>query len=1852
MTPNANIESCVPIASKTTSNFVVLWSYIGADGFGDTGVKAILLSSTVQTTPIVSAVDIHPATSTGNENYGRGAALDNGNYIVFYAKVTGGTRSMYSQILVGSTLAQSGSATSISAPADSIDLYMDLCILPGGDIILAWVQSTSGVGSIRWRRFTSTGTASGSENSFASGNAPAFPNIGPRRSNDFLLSYSSGNTGYVVPFVNGVASSNVITISGAPTVRSYAHEERVFTCYLTAFTFPTPINCRTYLIDSSATFTVNSWPSATAGGQPITIQRSGLADITTSFTVNPVGTPTSATPNIGPAHGGRRITVVASSQIGQPNDITAVTVNGVSVSSIVSQTTSSVTVVTPAGTNGVASITITSTSFGVSTLASGFTYFTAALVSLTPTHGPRAGGSVITLVADNFLGLGSDITTVTVGGVSATIGAQTSSSVTVTTPVSGSAGAKAITITSTSMTDTSLGSFTYNDVGTVTSVTPNNGAYAGGTQVTILASSQIGSGTDITAVQLKGVTVSSIVSQTTSSVTVVSAGTGSAGAGAVTVLSTAYGSADTTGFTYIYHPAGVYSGATPSSSGWQTALRSSCAVTLTASTAFGSGSDITSVSVHGATATIAGQSTSHVVVYAPSTTPGSRTITIVSTSRGVTTGLHDYFVGGPISSVVPSSGPVAGGFQVTITGTNLQDRVFSAIDGDGVTFDATPASSIVSQNNGTVVVVAPSVSAAGGSASISVTSCYGSVTGGFTFNPVGVITAITPNNGRSVGGHTLTVSASSAIGSGSDILSVSVCGISASLGAQTSTSVTITAPNGASNIGLCNVTVTSTSRGIATLVNGYRYHPAGVFSSMTPLSGACGVAGSTSCQPVTITGVGLGSGADITSVTFGGDESTLSSQSADEVVVFPPSKPAGLSVQVSVASLSRGNTLSPSNHYTFEGASITGLSLTNGPVAGDRVVTITTSNTANELRPSLVQFAAASANILSVTATSVAVTLPAGSVGSVSVNVTSCYGVLTWSSNFVYNPAGTLTSVVPNIGTYSGGYSVTISASSQIGDGSDITQVLLNHVAATIVAQTTTSVTVLAGYTIAYAGTNGSVSVESTRWGTATLAQAFTYRALPVISQVRPTLGNIFGGTHVTISGSNLGALDITSVYVADVQATIVSQTNTSVTVICAAANTSSGSVNVSSTTFGLAYKPNAFTYAQLGLITAVIPSQGPQMGSNLVTILGGLGAGDDITSVTFAGVEMSIQEQTSGSVVVIMSAGTPGYADLRVTSVVAGPCVRDSAYFYNIAGIITSVVPRVGPYSGYRITVTGSNLGAGDITTAMYLTTPMTIVSQNSSVVIIDTPPAAGSGGILLSSTSYGPTQSPTSQQITFNPAGIVYSVVPSVVSIASAPLVTIVGLNLGSGSDVFNVTLAGQNTVIVTQLASLLIVRAPVMTRPVRGPIVLSSAAFGVTTATIQFYFRPRILLSASSATLTERGGPVTVDVSLDARPSQPVVVTVSDSTYCSSSIASLAFSQFDWYVTQQISISTGVDFRVTGNRDTGMLLTSNSTDALFHGLTASPSINVIDTDNATLLISRGSFGAAAELALGGYFFVEGETQSLSIQLSSIPQGNVNITFRVNDARVRTPGYVLFTMLNWNVSQNVQLSANSDSLTNAQALTWVTLQWLPNTQDPHFVSAGASTNFLVLDSDLSSSLQLVSSMVIANVSETGTQSAFFIVLTRHITGSATVTAVVDNAAEATLSPASRNVTDSDFLVPLAMVVTGVDDWVQDGAQRVQVTVTMTSTFGVPSSASFYIFTLDNDTAGLVQSAERVTVNETGSVALFSVQMTSQPVANVVWLCSSMNANEVIVLPPATFTRTATNLSRTNAGQCSGCSR
>jgi hypothetical protein len=316
-----------------------------------------------------------------------------------------------------------------------------------------------------------------------------------------------------------------------------------------------------------------------------------------------------------------------------------------------------------------------------------------AVSSVSPTSGPTAGGTSITITGTTFTGA----TAVKFGSTNASSYTVNSATQITATSPAGSAGTVDITVTGAGGTSSTSSSdhFTYVAAPTVTAVSPTSGPAAGATSVTITGTNFTGA----TAVKFGATNASSF---TVNSATQITATSPAHSAGTIDITVTTVGGTSATSasdqFTYVAAPTvtSVSPTAGPTAGGTSVTITGT---NLTGATAVKFGAtNASSFTVNSAT---------QITATSPSGSAGTVDITVTTTGGTSATSASDQFtyVAAPtITSVSPTAGPTGGGTSVTVTGTNLTGAT-------AVKFGASNASSFTVNSATQITATSPSGSA-------------------------------------------------------------------------------------------------------------------------------------------------------------------------------------------------------------------------------------------------------------------------------------------------------------------------------------------------------------------------------------------------------------------------------------------------------------------------------------------------------------------------------------------------------------------------------------------------------------------------------------------------------------------------------------------------------------------------------------------------------------------------------------------------------------------------------------------------------------------------------------------------------------------------------------------------------------------------------------------------------------------------------------------------------------------------------------------------------------------------------------------------------------------------------------
>jgi Domain of unknown function (DUF5666)/IPT/TIG domain len=1214
-------------------------------------------------------------------------------------------------------------------------------------------------------------------------------------------------------------SSSNFTVLTAPTITSFTPTLGLplTTVTLTGsgFTGATAVNfngtlASNYYINSNTSLTAVV-PIGTTTGKISVTNPVGTGISSSNFTVLALPAITTFSPAMGAI--GTTLTLAGTGFTGT----TAVRFNGISASTFMATSDTTLTAVVPPGaTTG--AITVTN-QVGSAASSTNFTVLAVpAIGSFSPTLG--AVGTAVTLTGTNLL----SSTSVKFNGITAsTFAANSDTSLIAVVPVGATTGP--IMVTNSAGTGTSPTSFIVQTAApTISSFTPASGAV--GTTVTLTGTNFSGaslvmfnlvpaaysvvSNTSITATVPSGastgtITVTNALGTGTSATsftviplptittfsptsgapgtTVTLTGTGFTGASVTFsgILASFIGVISDTSMTAVV-PIGASTGAIGVTNMAGSGISSNFFTVLTAPTI---NSFSPTQGVLGTTVTLAGSgftgasavqfngtsasftvlsNTSLTTVVPTGATTGPITVTN-QTGSGISPSNFTVLGVPQITSFTPNSAPV--GTTVTLAGSR-----FTGVT--AVKFNGTAAGSYSLNSDSLMTAVVPTGATTG---LITVSNLYGTgtSTSTFTVSAGPGITSFTPISG--VAGTTVTITCTDTTG----LTSVKFNGISANYTIVSSTSIRAVVPSTAST-GAITMT---TSSGLATSSTSFVVLTAvPTLSSFTPTSGSIG-------SMVTLTGNNF-TGA--TTVYFNGTSAGFTVGSNTSITAIVPSGATTGTITVANA---LGNGTNFSNFTVLTVLTITSHSPASGLVGSTVTLTGTgfTGTTA-------VRFNGTPATYTVLSDTSILATVPVGATTG-TLTVTNSLGTVTSPLSFTVLAIPTISSFTPTSAAV--GATVTLTGTGFTG----VTSVNFSGTPAAFAVLSNTSIAAV----VPSGATTGTITVTNPT-GSGTSSGTFTVLTIPIISSISPSAG-VVGGT-VTLTGTGFAGI-------------------TAVRFNGTAASNFGYSVNLMTVTVPTGATTGTITVTNAlgtGTSTAIftVLTAAPTI-SSFTPTSGGVGGTVTITGTNFSGASLVRFNSVSAVYSIIsntsITATVPSGASTGVISVTNALGTGTSSGVFSVltAPWVGSFTPTSGAV-GTSVVLTGTSFTGATSVTFNGTSGTYTVVSSTSIAATVPIGATSGTiavttpGGTGISSSIYTVLTLPTVNSFTpisgavgaavtltgsgfagvtsvkFNGTSAVYSILSNTSMTATVPYGATTGtitvtnaLGTGSSSGVFNI-------------------------------------------------------------------------------------------------------------------------------------------------------------------------------------------------------------------------------------------------------------------------------------------------------------------------------------------------------------------------------------------------------------------------------------------------------------------------------
>ena len=298
-----------------------------------------------------------------------------------------------------------------------------------------------------------------------------------------------------------------------------------------------------------------------------------------------------------------------------------------------------------------------------------------------------------------------------------------------------------------------------------------------------------------------------------------------------------------------------------------------------------------------------------------------------------------------------------------------------------------------------------------------------------------------------------------------------------------------------------------------------------------------------------------------------------------------------------------------------------------------------------------------------------------------------------------------------------------------------------------------------------------------------------------------------------------------------------------------------------------------------------------------------------------------------------------------------------------------------------------------------------------------------------------------------------------------------------------------------------------------------------------------------------------------------------------------------------------------------------TATATDT--KGLATTQSVVISVTDVA----DQGVSTSQSALTVG-----EAGTNTYTLVLNVAPTANVVITPASNNTSAATVSSALtFTTTNWATPQAVIITGVNDG-NNINESVVISHSTTSADADYNAISI-SSVAVTMADNDTAG---ITASAISGNTIEDATTATFTLVLNTQPTADVVIGLTSNDITEGTVSPSSVTFTNADWSTPKPVIITGVNDDVDDGDIAYSiVTAAAISTdadYSALNAADVSVTNTDNDTVGITQSATSATIGEAGT-GTYTVVLNTQPTANVTVTLTSNDTTAATVTSSLTFT-------------------
>ncbi|MEQ9443434.1 MAG: Calx-beta domain-containing protein, partial [Cyclobacteriaceae bacterium] len=311
--------------------------------------------------------------------------------------------------------------------------------------------------------------------------------------------------------------------------------------------------------------------------------------------------------------------------------------------------------------------------------------------------------------------------------------------------------------------------------------------------------------------------------------------------------------------------------------------------------------------------------------------------------------------------------------------------------------------------------------------------------------------------------------------------------------------------------------------------------------------------------------------------------------------------------------------------------------------------------------------------------------------------------------------------------------------------------------------------------------------------------------------------------------------------------------------------------------------------------------------------------------------------------------------------------------------------------------------------------------------------------------------------------------------------------------------------------------------------------------------------------------------------------------------------------------LSSATAYDVYVVAEDDEGTPNLQTTSTKLDVNTLAVPGLTIVESSASTVTAESGS------------------TDEFTVVLDVQPASNVVVDISSSDTGEGTVDKtsLTFTNGNWNTPQTVIVTGIDDDIIDGAVTYNITLSIDDASSDDDYDGLSDQTISVNNSDDDVAGLTIVESSGSSATAEAGSTDDFTVVLNAQPSSDVVINISSSDTGEGTADKSSLTFTNSNWLTPQTITVTGVDDDIIDGTISYDITLSVADVSsdddfdGISDQVS--VDNGDDDVAGftVTESDGSTSTSETGTTDDFTVVLDAEPSSDVVIDISSADTGE-----------------------------